>query len=132
MESPERDARITQRRTVRWLLEASYGKICEDYLGVPLIQAGDSVIIKMRGLKTHCNKRKVFQAVFLGKLGGTAKKDIRPLLYKESTARDFFYAKANEPSGNMLAWFHLANACERESEAFEFHSKAVGVKCKGK
>lgn len=28
------------------LLEASYWKICEDYLGVPLIQAGDSVIIE--------------------------------------------------------------------------------------
>lgn len=38
------------------LLEASYGKICEDYLGVPLIQAGDSVIIEMRGLKIRCNE----------------------------------------------------------------------------
>ena len=29
-----------------YLLEASYGKICEDYLGVPLIQAVDYVIIE--------------------------------------------------------------------------------------
>jgi hypothetical protein len=44
------------RRVAYWnvqrevhMLEAPYGKICEDYLGVPLIQAGDSVIIVMRG-----------------------------------------------------------------------------------
>ena len=89
------------------MLEASYWKICEDYLGVPLIQAGDSVIIIIER-PDRVNDIFIYHVSHVsGKQGGTANLFVPCYMEQIHMAWDFFCPKVYQDDENTFYICHL-------------------------